>query len=264
MIMGQNKCLYNKIFRQENNMSIRSTLLACMTTLACIALLIAYVHKNTRYEMVGGQNGIYLLDRQTTLIHHCNQEKCTLLSPEGSSVEAMRALAGMPSVDLVRKEPPKACMVPEKKPEQNYENINISSLQSLTQPMPSMTELKNNAANALGMGTVNQQVQKPQNPFPAENSGAPEPQAKPQQPTPEAESNSSGEGSGAVENTPTSAPLENNPYGEASSNDSASSATPYPGTADGNSAPEVKAINNPYGEAASGAGASGTAPYPAG
>lgn len=263
-------------------MSIRSTLLACMTALACIAVLIAYVHKNTRYEMVSGQEGVYVLDRQTTLMHHCNKEKCKLLSPEGSSVEAMRALSGIPSVDLVQKPEPKTCVTPEKKPAQNYANINISSFQSITDPMPSMNKIKESSAHALGMGKVNQQVQKPQNPFPEENSGAPEPQAAPQQPTPEAESNSSGEGSGPVENTP-STPLDNNPYGEAASSDSASSAAPYPGTADDNSAPEVKAINNPYGEAASdnsspevkainnpygeaasGGGASGTAPYPAG
>jgi hypothetical protein len=242
MIMGQNKCLGSKIFRQENNMSIRSTLLACMTILACIALLIAYVHKNTRYEMVGGQNGIYLFDRQTTLIHHCDQEKCKLLSPDGSSVEAMRALAGIPSVDLIRKEQAQTCIAPEKKPEQNYANINISSLQSITDPMPSMTELKANSPNTLGMGTVNQQVQKPQNPFPEQNNGVPAPQTAPQQ---------ADEGSSSAENTQ-SAPLGNNPYEEAPSSNTASPTTPYPGTSDNTSSPETKAINNPYGEAASG------------
>ncbi|HCU06492.1 MAG TPA: hypothetical protein DIC42_02775 [Holosporales bacterium] len=255
-------------------MSIRSTLLACITALACIAVLIAYVHKNTRYEMVSGQDGVYLLDRQTTLIHHCNKEKCTLLSPEGSSVEAMRALAGIPSVDLVRKDPPQTCMVPEKKPEPNYANINISSLQSLTQPMPSMNEIKNNSGDALGMGKVNQQVQKPQNPFPNENSGAPEPQASSQQPAPEAAAIQSTEGNGSnygetqsTENQPAPEAL-NNPYGEAASNvaspETKAENNPYGAAASNGAASEAEAINNPYGAAASNGASSGAAPYPAG
>lgn len=223
-------------------MSIRSTLLACITALACIAVLIAYVHKNTRYEMVSGQEGVYVLDRQTTLMHHCDKQKCKLLSPEGSSIEAMRALSGAPSVNLVRKQQavacPATCAVPEKKEEKNYTNVNISSFQSVAQPMPSMNELKGNAADVLGMEQVNQQIQKPQNPFPKQNSGAPAPQpkAKPaKKPAPKEESSG---------------------YGE---NDS------YGGGEAVESTPEIEALNNPYGKAASSGGSSGGSdPYASG
>lgn len=223
-------------------MSIRSTLLACITALACIAILIAYVHKNTRYEMVSGQEGVYVLDRQTTLMHHCDKKKCKLLSPEGSSVEAMRALSGAPSVNLVRKKQPATCVVPEKKVEKNYNNVNISSFQSIAQPMPSMNELKGNSADALGMAQVNQQVQKPQNPFPRQNRGAPAPQPKARvaaQPEPQAESSG---------------------YGDDDS--SGGSATPEYGDSETvESTPAVEAIENRYGAVASGGETSGSDPY---
>ena len=241
-------------------MSIRSTLLACITALACIAVLIAYVHKNTRYEMVSGQEGVYVLDRQTTLMHHCDKTKCRLLSPEGSSVEAMRALSGTPSVDLVRKQPPvmcsATCVTPEKKAEKKYENVNISSFQSVAQPMPSMNELKGNSANALGMEHVNQQVQKPQNPFPAQNSGAPAPQPKAQSATqPEPQDASSGYEDGeaaAAESTPAVEAIENR-YGAAASGGSS-----YPGTTSGASS----GSSEPYPGTTSGASSGSSEPYP--
>ena len=211
--------------------------------------------------MVSGQDGVYVLDRQTTLMHHCNKEKCKLLSPEGSSVEAMRALSGIPSVDLVRKEQPQACVVPEKKPEQNYSTINISSFQSIVQPMPSINEIKGNAANALSMSTVNQQVQKPQNPFPEQNSSVPESQEAPQQPAQEAARTQSNDGGQLMENKPAAEAMIN-PYGEAASNNSASSLPPYSGTADGNSSSAETAMINPYGEAASNGSAPAVSPYP--
>ena len=244
-------------------MSIRSTLLACISALACIAVLIAYVHKNTRYEMVSGQDGVYILDRQTTLMHHCNKEKCKLLSPEGSSVEAMRALSGIPSVDLVRKKQPQACVVPEKKPEKNYSNVNISSFQSITQPMPSINEIKGNAANALSMSTVNQQVKKPQNPFPEQNSSVPESQEAPQQPVQEEAGTQSNDSGQLTENKPATEAM-NNPYGETASNNSASSLPSDPGTVADSSSSAETAMINPYGEAASNGSSSSVSPYQTG
>ena len=242
-------------------MSIRSTLLTCTTALACIAVLMAYVHKNTRYDMVSGQDGVYVLDRQTTLMHHCDKKKCKLLSPEGSSVEAMRALSGAPSVNLVRQKPPVTCVVPEKKPEINYQNVNVSSFQSIVQPMPSMNDIKGNTGDALGMEQVSQQVQKPKNPFSKKNTGAPAPQSKakpvPSRSTPQEESPAYGDAP-AAENDPSVEALENR-YGAAAAGNADSS---YP-SGGGSGASGNADSSYPSG---GGSGASGNADssYPSG
>ena len=85
-------------------MPLRSTLLACITALACVALAIAYVHKTMRYELVGNENGVFVLDRQTTLLHHCDKQKCNVVTPEGVSVEALKLVAGGPkAAEAVKK-----------------------------------------------------------------------------------------------------------------------------------------------------------------
>jgi hypothetical protein len=84
-------------------MSLRTTLLNCLTALACVAMLLAYVHKYIRYQIVGNDNAVFVLDRQTTLMHRCDKDHCQLITPQGTTIETMRELAGIPSPqDLIQ------------------------------------------------------------------------------------------------------------------------------------------------------------------
>ncbi|MDP2193584.1 MAG: hypothetical protein Q8K36_03555 [Alphaproteobacteria bacterium] len=147
-------------------MSIRSTLLACLTSLAIIAVLIAFIHKNSRYELVGTQDGIYVLDKRSTLMHHCDKEKCKLLTPDGTDLQTLRTLAGVPDVNLVRTPEPPVCVPQTPKAPEQAKYVNISSFQSIHDPLPSVNPVMQPQAQALGMDNVQQSVQKPVNPFP--------------------------------------------------------------------------------------------------
>jgi hypothetical protein len=121
-------------------MSLRSTILACVTTLCGIAVVIAFLSNRERYSVVGGQSAIYVFDKKTATINYCNDKTCQLITPQGTTIEAMRVMAGMPAqnaivqqaqpVSAVNGSCPNGCTVDPKaaKPAE----ANLTSLQTLT------------------------------------------------------------------------------------------------------------------------------------
>jgi hypothetical protein len=155
-------------------MSLRTALLNCLTALACIAMLLAYVHKYMRYQIVGNDNAVFVLDRQTTLMHRCDKDHCQLITPQGTTIETMRQLAGIPSPqDLIqlqnkqkeqqncRCEAPKEDLFPSIK-------MQVTSFQTIDTPTLSPQKLQQqqkDMAQKINM-PVMMEPKNPQQPFP--------------------------------------------------------------------------------------------------
>jgi hypothetical protein len=122
--------------------SFRTALLSCLTAVTCVAMLLAYVHTYMRYEIVGNENAVFVLDRQTTLMHRCDKDHCTLITPQGTTIESMRRLAGILSPDeIIKKENQNLqkcnCQSDDKK-EILKPKIEITSFQTLDSQAQSM------------------------------------------------------------------------------------------------------------------------------
>lgn len=113
-----------------------------------------------RYEVVGNESGVFVLDRQTTLLHHCDKQKCNVVTPEGVSVEALKLIAGGPKAAEAAKQDGK-CPCDSKPKEAVVRGLKATSFDSLDKPIPPLNEIK----EELGMGAVTQSAAKPSDPF---------------------------------------------------------------------------------------------------
>ncbi|MBP9752599.1 MAG: hypothetical protein KBD31_02160 [Proteobacteria bacterium] len=227
-------------------LTLRTAILACLTAVTCVAMLLAYAHKFLRYDVVGNENGVFVLDRQTTLLHHCDKQNCTLITPKGTTIDSMRKLAGIPSPDEVVKkvsdQNTKSC---------NCQNISeqlfpkpkmqLTSFEKVEPEMPAMTPdmIKQNqekSAKDLGMSSMMTPNQAPTNPFP-QNSD-----------------NNSSAGGGDGRNSSSSSGSSSYPGGDSSSSSSAQS-TPV---SDSSSSSSSGSSSYPGGDSSSSSSAQST------
>lgn len=156
-------------------MSFRTTLLSCLTALACVAMVLVYAHRYLRYQVVGGNNAVFVLDRQTTLMHHCDQQHCQIITPQGTNLDAMRQLAGIPTAQEVIKKPqviaPQTCRCENEKVETLPISMKVSSFQTLEPQILSPERIRYQQkldAQKVNM-PVMMELQNPQRPFPSDN-----------------------------------------------------------------------------------------------
>lgn len=157
-------------------MSLRTTLLNCLTALACIALLLVYAHKYMRYQIVGNDSAVFVLDRQTTLMHHCDKDHCQLITPQGTTIETMRQLAGIPSpqnlIQLQNKKKEQQSCCCDTPKEDLFPNVKmqITSFQTIEQQVLSSQKLQQqqkDMAEKINM-PVMMEPKNPQQPFPSD------------------------------------------------------------------------------------------------
>ena len=161
-------------------MSLRTTLLSCLTAFACVAMILVYVHKYLRYQIIGNDKAVFVLDRQTTLMHHCNKQNCQLITPQGTNIEQMRQLAGIPTAQQVMQQQKKKqiekcrCEAEQKDNLFPQVKLNVSSFQSLEPQIMSpkaLQQRQKNMAQQINM-PVMMQKQQPQQPFPSSDMSA--------------------------------------------------------------------------------------------
>lgn len=164
-------------------MSIRSTILACLTSLACIAMIIAYVSNRERYTLVNNQNALFVFDKKTATLNYCNEKNCQLITPQGTTIEAMRTMAGMPaqnSIITAQQQPqmvgfnnggcPNGCAPDarlQKKPE-----ANLTSLQTLNPTIGVGKAPATQGFNNVGMQNLISPANNISNPLPVQDNNS--------------------------------------------------------------------------------------------
>lgn len=154
-------------------MSLRSTIISCLTAVTCVSGILAYTHKYFRYSMVGNENSVFILDRQTTLIQHCNKDHCSLVTPQGVTVDMLRQMAGVPNPsDALSSPPQQACQCPQQsaptKDPLLASQPQITSFQ-MVDPLANKADnaqLQQKSAADIGMKQIAQPMA-PNNPFPS-------------------------------------------------------------------------------------------------
>lgn len=149
-------------------MSLRSTLLGCFTALTCVAAVLAYSNQFLRYSLVGNENGVFVLDRNTTLLHHCDKDSCKLITPQGTTIEMMRQMSGIPNPqDVLSQSTCGKCTTSIAAPK-----LSVTSFQSLTpESKPSSPDMiakqQESIAKDVGMSVMAKPVSAV-NPFPSD------------------------------------------------------------------------------------------------